>query len=141
MLAGTSSLVGIVAGAARQAASGSSSRSSSAFFIFLVAGVAETNRTPFDLPEAESELVAGFHTEYSGMQFALFFLAEYANMFVDLGDRPTLFLGGWLPPFPNLAPLPPSVVPGWIWFVLKVFVFLFLFIWFRGTLPRYRFDE
>ncbi len=112
------------------------------FFLYLVAGVAETNRNPFDLPEAESELVAGFHTEYSGMRFALFFLGEYANMIVISAVATTLFLGGWLRPFPNveaLAFLDP--VPGVIWFALKVFVFLFLYIWFRGTFPRYRFDQ
>ncbi len=110
------------------------------FFIYLVAGVAESNRNPFDLPEAESELVAGFHTEYSGMRFALFFLGEYANMIVISAVATTLFLGGWLPPFPHLLPFL-SVVPGPIWFILKVFVFLFVYIWFRGTFPRYRFDQ
>jgi NADH-quinone oxidoreductase subunit H len=110
------------------------------FFIYLVAGVAETNRNPFDLPEAESELVAGFHTEYSGMRFALFFLGEYANMIVISAVATTLFLGGWLAPFPHWLPFL-SVVPGPIWFILKVFVFLFAYIWFRGTFPRYRFDQ
>ena len=111
-----------------------------AFFIYLVAGVAETNRNPFDLPEAESELVAGFHTEYSGMRFALFFLGEYANMIVISAVATTLFLGGWLPPFANWLPAL-AVVPGPIWFVLKMSVFLFAYIWFRGTFPRYRFDQ
>jgi NADH-quinone oxidoreductase subunit H len=111
-----------------------------AFFIYMVAGVAESNRNPFDLPEAESELVAGFHTEYSGMRFALFFLGEYANMIVISAVATTLFLGGWLPPFPTLLPFL-NAVPGVIWFVLKVFVFLFVYIWFRGTFPRYRFDQ
>jgi NADH-quinone oxidoreductase subunit H len=111
-----------------------------AFFIYMVAGVAESNRNPFDLPEAESELVAGFHTEYSGMRFALFFLGEYANMIVISAVATTLFLGGWLPPFPSLLPFL-SAVPGILWFVLKVFVFLFVYIWFRGTFPRYRFDQ
>jgi NADH-quinone oxidoreductase subunit H len=112
------------------------------FFIYLVAGVAESNRNPFDLPEAESELVAGFHTEYSGMRFALFFLGEYANMIVISAVATTVFLGGWLPPFPNWAPLDfLGVVPGPIWFILKVFIFLFAYIWFRGTFPRYRFDQ
>ncbi len=110
------------------------------FFIYMVAGVAESNRNPFDLPEAESELVAGFHTEYSGMRFALFFLGEYANMIVISAVATTLFLGGWLPPFPNLLPFL-SIVPGPIWFLLKVSVFLFVYIWFRGTFPRYRFDQ
>jgi NADH-quinone oxidoreductase subunit H len=111
-----------------------------AFFIYMVAGVAESNRNPFDLPEAESELVAGFHTEYSGMRFALFFLGEYANMIVISAVATTLFLGGWLPPFPTLLPFL-SIIPGPIWFALKVFVFLFVYIWFRGTFPRYRFDQ
>jgi NADH-quinone oxidoreductase subunit H len=106
------------------------------FFIYLVAGVAESNRNPFDLPEAESELVAGFHTEYSGMRFALFFLGEYANMIVISAVATTVFLGGWLPPLPVLG-----FIPGPIWFALKVFVFLFVYIWFRGTFPRYRFDQ
>jgi NADH-quinone oxidoreductase subunit H len=113
-----------------------------AFFIYLVAGVAETNRNPFDLPEAESELVAGFHTEYSGMRFALFFLGEYANMIVISAVATTLFLGGWLRPFPNVAALGfLGAVPGPIWFFLKMAVFLFAYIWFRGTFPRYRFDQ
>jgi NADH-quinone oxidoreductase subunit H len=113
-----------------------------AFFLYLVAGVAETNRNPFDLPEAESELVAGFHTEYSGMRFALFFLGEYANMIVVSAVATTLFLGGWLRPFPNVEALAfLDVVPGVVWFALKLFVFLFLYIWFRGTFPRYRFDQ
>ena len=106
------------------------------FFIYLVAGVAESNRNPFDLPEAESELVAGFHTEYSGMRFALFFLGEYANMIVISAVATTVFLGGWLPPFDFLG-----FIPGPIWFILKVSLFLFAYIWFRGTFPRYRFDQ
>src|SRR5689334_10817309 len=107
-----------------------------------VAGVAETNRNPFDLPEAESELVAGFHTEYSGMRFALFFLGEYANMIVISAVATTLFLGGWLRPFPNIEALAfLDVVPGPIWFFLKMAIFLFAYIWFRGTFPRYRFDQ
>jgi len=119
-----------------------------AFFIYMVAGVAETNRNPFDLPEAESELVAGFHTEYSGMRFALFFLGEYANMIVISSVAVTLFLGGWARPFPNVEALSfldlaflPVGLAGVIWFSLKVFVFLFVYIWFRGTFPRYRFDQ
>ena len=139
MLAGTMSLVGIV------------EKQSTmkiwfvfpqiiAFFIYFVAGVAESNRNPFDLPEAESELVAGFHTEYSGMRFALFFLGEYANMIVISAVATTLFLGGWLAPFPHWLPFL-SVVPGPIWFFLKMAVFLFAYIWFRGTFPRYRFDQ
>ena len=111
-------------------------------FIYGVAGLAETNRSPFDLPEAESELVAGFHTEYSGMRFALFFLAEYANMIVVSAVMVTLFFGGWLAPFSNVAWLSfLGFVPGWIWFLIKVFFFLYLFIWIRATLPRYRYDQ
>jgi NADH-quinone oxidoreductase subunit H len=119
-----------------------------AFFVYFVAGVAESNRNPFDLPEAESELVAGFHTEYSGMRFALFFLGEYANMIVVSALAVTLFLGGWLRPFPNVQWLSfldlsflPAGVAGLIWFSLKLFAFLFVYIWFRGTFPRYRFDQ
>ncbi len=113
-----------------------------AFVILFIGGLAETNRAPFDLPEAEQELTGGFHTEYSGMRFALFFLAEYANMIVVSGVATTLFFGGWLRPFPNVEALGLlGVVPGWIWFVLKTFVFLYLFIWIRATLPRYRYDQ
>jgi len=113
-----------------------------AFVILFIGGLAETNRAPFDLPEAEQELTGGFHTEYSGMRFALFFLAEYANMIVISAVATTLFLGGWLRPFPNLSWLSVlDVVPGWIWFVLKTFVFLYVFIWIRATLPRYRYDQ
>jgi NADH-quinone oxidoreductase subunit H len=113
-----------------------------AFFIFFVGGLAETNRAPFDLPEAESELTGGFHTEYSGMRFALFFLAEYANMIVVSTVATTLFLGGWLRPFPNVAALSfLGFIPGWIWFLLKTFIFLYVFLWVRATLPRYRYDQ
>jgi len=113
-----------------------------AFFIYFVCGVAETNRNPFDLPEAESELVAGFHTEYSGMKFAFYFLAEYCNMVVISSVATVLFFGGWLRPFPNVAALAfLDVVPPVIWFLLKMAVFLFSYIWFRGTFPRYRFDQ
>lgn len=101
------------------------------FVIFLISSNAELNRAPFDLPEAETELVAGFHTEYSSMKFALFFLAEYANMIAASALATTLFLGGWRGPL-----LPPP-----IWFLLKVFGFLFLFIWLRATLPRFRYDQ
>ena len=141
MLAGTMSLVGIVE-AQKNAHWWYIVPQIVAFFIYLVAGVAETNRNPFDLPEAESELVAGFHTEYSGMRFALFFLGEYANMIVISAVATTLFLGGWLRPFPNAAALGfLDLVPGPIWFFLKMAVFLFAYIWFRGTFPRYRFDQ
>jgi len=116
-----------------------------AFFIYLMAAYAETNRSPFDLPEAESELAAGYHTEYSSMKFAMFFMAEYANM-ITVGCVATLlFLGGWTSPLGNLIPAPQNVfvhalIPIF-WFVLKVFSFLFLYVWVRGTLPRFRYDQ
>ncbi len=110
--------------------------------IYFVCGVAETNRNPFDLPEAESELVAGFHTEYSGMKFALFFLAEYANMLVIGSLVAVLFFGGWLRPFPNVEFLAfLDVIPPFFWFAGKVGVVIFIYMWFRGTFPRYRFDQ
>jgi NADH-quinone oxidoreductase subunit H len=113
-----------------------------AFVILFIGGLAETNRAPFDLPEAEQELTGGFHTEYSGMRFALFFLAEYANMIVVSAVATTLFLGGWLRPFPNVEWLwVLGYVPGWIWFLLKTFLFLYIFLWIRATLPRYRYDQ
>jgi NADH-quinone oxidoreductase subunit H len=113
-----------------------------AFLIFFIGGLAETNRAPFDLPEAEQELTGGFHTEYSGMRFALFFLAEYANMIVVSSVATTLFLGGWLRPFPNIAFLHfLDIIPSWGWFLLKSFLFLYIFIWVRATLPRYRYDQ
>jgi NADH-quinone oxidoreductase subunit H len=113
-----------------------------AFVIILIGGLAETNRAPFDLPEAEQELTGGFHTEYSGMRFALFFLAEYANMIVVSSVVTTLFLGGWLPPLPNTSAVRfLYYVPSWIWFFIKSFLFLYLFIWIRATLPRYRYDQ
>jgi NADH-quinone oxidoreductase subunit H len=113
-----------------------------AFVLVLIGGLAETNRAPFDLPEAEQELTGGFHTEYSGMRFALFFLAEYANMIVVSSVVATLFLGGWLPPFPNTAMFHfLYYVPSWMWFFVKSFAFLYLFIWIRATLPRYRYDQ
>jgi NADH-quinone oxidoreductase subunit H len=113
-----------------------------ALFIYAVAALAETNRAPFDLPEAEQELVAGFHTEYSGMRFALFFLAEYANMIVVSAIATTLFFGGWLRPFPNVTMLWfLDYVPSWMWFVVKTFLVLYLFLWIRATLPRYRYDQ
>jgi NADH-quinone oxidoreductase subunit H len=165
------------------------------FFIYYVAAVAETNRAPFDLPEAESELVAGFHTEYSGFRWALYFLAEYANIFVVSGVAVTLFWGGWLRPFPSVGwlekplnygvpvllfagsaalsvplikrlvdpiqqkvlagavlllfaiagvfaiPAVNDAVIGLFWFLLKVGVIIYLMIWFRGTFPRYRYDQ
>ncbi len=147
LLAGTMSLVGIVE-AQRDLGMWFIVPQFVAFFVFLVAGVAESNRNPFDLPEAESELVAGFHTEYTGIRFALFFLGEYANMIVVSSVAVTLFLGGWLRPFPSVEALSfldlsflPAGLGGVVWFSLKLFVFLFVYIWFRGTFPRYRFDQ
>ncbi len=101
------------------------------FVVFLICAIAETNRAPFDLPEAETELVAGFHVEYSSMKFAMYFMAEYANMITVSAMATTLFLGGWRGPL-----LPPVV-----WFVLKLFLFIFAFIWIRATLPRFRYDQ
>jgi NADH-quinone oxidoreductase subunit H len=113
-----------------------------AFGIFIIGSLAETNRAPFDLPEAEQELTGGFHTEYSGMRFALFFLAEYANMIVVSSVATTLFLGGWLRPFPNVAFLSfLGIIPSWAWFLIKSFLFLYFFVWVRATLPRYRYDQ
>jgi NADH-quinone oxidoreductase subunit H len=106
--------------------------------IFFVSALAETNRSPFDLPEGESELVAGYFVEYSSMSFALFFLGEYAAMILMSGMTSVLFLGGWLPPF-NFAPF--TWVPGIIWFALKISLCLFVFLWVRATLPRYRYDQ
>ncbi|MCK5878141.1 MAG: NADH-quinone oxidoreductase subunit NuoH, partial [Holophagae bacterium] len=108
-----------------------------AFLVYMVCAVAETNRAPFDLPEAEQELVAGFHTEYSGMKFAFFYLAEYANMIVVSAIATVVFLGGWLP-VPGLAFLP---IPAIVWFALKLSFFLFIFLWLRATYPRYRYDQ
>ncbi|MFZ0630389.1 MAG: NADH-quinone oxidoreductase subunit NuoH [Acidobacteriaceae bacterium] len=115
-----------------------------AFFIYLMAAYAETNRSPFDLPEAESELTAGYHTEYSSMKFAMFFMAEYANM-ITVGCVATLlFFGGWTSPFGSFlsgsGPVSTALF-SIFWFVAKVFGFLFLYIWVRGTLPRFRYDQ
>jgi NADH-quinone oxidoreductase subunit H len=104
------------------------------FLIYMIAGVAETNRAPFDFPEAEQELVAGYHTEYSSMSFAMFFLAEYINMVTVSAVATSLYLGGWL------GPILPDWL-GWIWFLLKVFLLLFFYVWMRWTLPRYRYDQ
>jgi NADH-quinone oxidoreductase subunit H len=114
------------------------------FIVYLTAAIAETNRVPFDLPEAETELVAGFHTEYSAMKFALFFLAEYINMFTVSMLATTLFLGGWNVPFAEAIFGRGTFLFGLvsaIGFLAKVILFLFLYIWLRGTLPRFRFDQ
>ena len=110
-----------------------------AFFIYLTAAYAETNRIPFDLPEAETELVAGYHTEYSAMKFAMFFMAEYANMVTVACLATLLFLGGWNGPLFG-PPVLQAVLP-LLWFFLKVFAFIFLYIWVRGTMPRFRYDQ
>ena len=108
------------------------------FIVYVISGVAETNRAPFDVAEGESEIVAGFHVEYSGMAFALFFLAEYANMILIAALTSIMFLGGWLPPF-NIAPF--TWVPGIFWLLGKMCFVLFLFLWLRATFPRYRYDQ
>ena len=119
------------------------------FGVYFISGVAETNRAPFDVAEGESEIVAGFHVEYSGMAFAVFFLAEYANMILISTLTVILFVGGWLSPFTGLVPNPVLSLPvlglllgdGLHWLLLKVSVFLFVFLWLRATLPRYRYDQ
>jgi len=103
------------------------------FLVFMTAGIAETNRAPFDFPEAEQELVAGYHTEYSSMSFAMFFLAEYINMVTVSAVATDLFLGGWQGPFADSI--------GWLWFLIKVAALLFFYVWMRWTLPRYRYDQ
>jgi NADH-quinone oxidoreductase subunit H len=108
------------------------------FVVYFISGVAETNRAPFDVAEGESEIVAGFHVEYSGMLFAVFFLAEYANMILISALTATLFLGGWLSPFEGI---PVIGEPSVFWFVFKTAFFLFFFLWFRATFPRYRYDQ
>jgi NADH-quinone oxidoreductase subunit H len=117
-----------------------------AFVVYVISSVAETNRVPFDLPEAESELVAGFFTEYSGLRFAFFFLAEYANMVLVSCVAAALFLGGWNAPYPgtfmSLIGLPSLAwVENTMWFAVKTYSFLFLFFWLRATLPRLRYDQ
>jgi NADH-quinone oxidoreductase subunit H len=112
------------------------------FIVYFISGVAETNRAPFDVAEGESEIVAGFHVEYSGMLFAVFFLAEYANMILVSALAALMFLGGWLSPFQGTFLEPVfAFVPGLVWFVLKISLFLFLFLWLRATFPRYRYDQ
>jgi|TARA_X000000950_G_scaffold37621_1_gene40235 NADH-quinone oxidoreductase subunit H len=108
------------------------------FVIFFISTLAETNRAPFDLPEAESELVAGYNVEYSSMSFGLFFLGEYGNMILMSSMSTILFLGGWLPPVQNEFL---NLIPGFIWFLVKVAFLLFIFLWVRATLPRYRYDQ
>ena len=108
------------------------------FLVYLISGVAETNRAPFDVAEGETEIVAGFHVEYSGMTFSVFYLAEYANMILVSALCALMFLGGWLPPF-NFAPF--TWIPGFLWLLLKIAFILFLFLWFRATFPRYRYDQ
>lgn len=113
-----------------------------ALFIFFVAGIAESNRLPFDLPEAESELVGGFHTEYSGMKFAYYFVAEFAHVIFFSALVTILFFGGWLRPFPNVKWLSfLDYIPSFIWFLIKLAFFVFIFMWIRATWPRYRYDQ
>ena len=113
------------------------------FVVYFVSGVAETNRAPFDIAEGESEIVAGFHVEYSGMAFAIFFLAEYADMILISILAATLFMGGWLSPFEGIPVLEPMFawVPGLVWLLLKTSFFLFVYLWIRATFPRYRYDQ
>ncbi|MFO1424095.1 MAG: NADH-quinone oxidoreductase subunit NuoH [Candidatus Competibacteraceae bacterium] len=113
------------------------------FLVYFISGVAETNRAPFDVAEGESEIVAGFHVDYSGMAFAVFFLAEYANMILVSALASTMFLGGWLSPFEGIPVLGAlfDFVPGAIWLTLKVSLLLLFFLWFRATFPRYRYDQ
>ncbi len=113
------------------------------FLIYFISGVAETNRAPFDVAEGESEIVAGFHVEYSGMAFAMFFLAEYASMILISILAALMFMGGWLSPFQGIPLLQDwfAWVPGTVWLLLKTAFFLFLFLWFRATFPRYRYDQ
>jgi len=113
------------------------------FLVYFISGLAETNRAPFDVAEGESEIVAGFHVDYSGMAFAVFFLAEYANMILVSALAATMFLGGWLSPFEGIPVLGDlfAFVPGAIWLVLKISFLLLFFLWFRATFPRYRYDQ
>jgi len=148
MLSGTASMVGIVE-AQRQAGWWFFLPQIVGMFCFFIAAVAETNRIPFDLPEAEAELVAGYQTEYAGMKFAFFMMAEYTSMIVVASLTTTLWLGGWLRPFPNVEALwwldflnwAHPALSGVFWFSLKVFLILYVYIWLRGTFPRYRYDQ
>lgn len=108
------------------------------FLVYFISGVAETNRAPFDVAEGESEIVAGFHVDYSGMAFTVFFLAEYANMILVATLASIMFLGGWLPPV-DIVPF--NLIPGMVWLLLKIAFMLFFFLWFRATFPRYRYDQ
>ena len=108
------------------------------FLVYVISGVAETNRAPFDVAEGESEIVAGFHVDYSGMAFTVFFLAEYANMILIATLTSLMFLGGWLPPL-NIELF--NMIPGFIWLLMKIAFVLFCFLWFRATFPRYRYDQ
>jgi NADH-quinone oxidoreductase subunit H len=111
------------------------------FIVYVIAGVAETNRAPFDVAEGESEIVAGFHVEYSGMPFSVFFIAEYANMVLICVLSAVMFLGGWLSPFPESWVGGGILASGFHWFVFKVAMFMFMFLWLRATFPRYRYDQ
>ncbi len=113
------------------------------FLVFWISGIAETNRAPFDLAEGESEIVAGFHVEYSGIGFALFFLSEYASMILISTVLAILFMGGWLSPFEGITFLDQIffIVPGFVWLLLKISFFLFVYLWVRATFPRYRYDQ
>lgn len=113
------------------------------FLVFWISGIAETNRAPFDMAEGESEIVAGFHVEYSGIGFALFFLSEYASMILISTVMAIIFMGGWLSPFEGISVLEDIffVVPGFVWLLLKISFFLFVYLWVRATFPRYRYDQ
>jgi len=140
MLAGSLRVSDIVASQAGWFVHWNFLRQGLAFLVYLVAATAEINRTPFDLPEAEAELVAGFHTEYSSMRFALLQMAEYVNMITVAALASSLFFGGWLAPFPALQTVLGYDV-GLLWFLLKMGAGLFFFIWLRGTVPRFRYDQ
>ncbi len=141
LTAGTLSMVGIVE-AQQEAGLWFGFVQPVAFVLVFVGGLAEINRVPFDLPEAEQELTGGFHTEYSGMRWALFFMAEYANTFMVAAVITVLFFGGWLRPFPSVDALAfLDLIPSWVWFMGKMFVLLYMFTWIRATFPRYRYDQ